>query len=478
MPITPSTTGQCHRALLTLACLLLVACGDPVAEHVQTVLAGGDGREDAMMELLFAKSKALPAILRALEDSSGSARGRTDLVEILWKLHVRESDARILPALTERINDPAPEVRRAVAVAFGDMGDKDVIPRLLEQLAAERDESVQDELLKAIEVLDEWELRGPGRGSGAIEVLGGASLSAAQRETFTGILRSIVAVASSDSLRQTADEFLAKMAGQLAAEGDRAVLKADLEGSEALYRSALELRPGTRVALQRLGQLFLFNGDRELGLEVLSDGGMVMRAPRLTRIPILDGQLGDAAWREAAYADTFFQCISVMRAVGAEGRSEAWVGYTDSSLWVGVRGYEEDTADLTTEHTDRDGLVHTDDCVEVHFDVDLDRRTFHQIVVNSLGTIADFHVGRVQNFDSASEWNGDQRVATAVEPTHWMLEMEVPFRTLGIEAVRAGDLWGFNVARVRIAHGGEYDQWVPTYGYSGRPDRFGLLLFE
>ena len=30
----------------------------------------------------------------------------------------------------------------------------------------------------------------------------------------------------------------------------------------------------------------------------------------------------------------------------------------------------------------------------------------------------------------------------------------------------------------RIAHGGEYDQWVPTFGYSGRPDRFGLLIFD
>ena len=430
------------------------------------------------MELLFAKGKALPAILSALEDPTGPPRGRADLVEILWKLHVRESDARILPALTEQLGDPAAEVRRAVAVAFGDIGDKKVIPALLEQLAAESDESVQDEQLKALEVLDEWQVRGPGRSSGVIEVLGGGSLSEAQRETFTGILRSIVADASSDSLRQTADEFLAKMAGQLAAEGDKALLQADLEGSEALYRSALELRPGTRVALQRLGQLFLFNGDRDRGLDVLLDGGMVMLAPKLSQTPTLDGQLEDAAWLGAAYADTFFQCISVMRAVGAEGRSEAWVGYTDSSLWIAVRGYEEDTADLTAVQTDRDANVHMDDCVEVHFDVDIDRRTFHQIIVNSLGTIADFQVGAVQIWDSATEWNGDERVATAVEPTYWSVEMEVPLRTLGVEQVRPGDLWGFNIARVRITHGGEYDQWVPTYGYSGRPDRFGVLLFE
>jgi len=459
--------------------LLACACGDPVTRHVETVLTGADGREEAMMELLFAKSKALPAILIALEDPSGSARGRAALVEILWKLHVRESDPRILPALAERLSDPAPEVRGAVAIAFGDIGDKDTIANLLEQLATERDESVQHELFKALEVLDEWQVRGPGRGSGAIEVLGGASLSEEQRQTFTEILQATVASASADSLRQTADEFLAKMAGQLAAEGDKALLQADLEGSEALYRSALELRPGTRVAAQRLGQLFLFNGDRDRGLEVLSDGGMVMRAPKLTRSPTLDGQLDDAAWREAAYADTFFQCISVMRAVGAEGRSEAWVGYTDSSLWLGVRGYEEDTADLTAVHTDRDGLVHTDDCVEVHLDVNLDRRTFHQIVVNSLGTVADFYIGGTQqDWQNASEWNGDQRMAIAVEPTYWMVEMEVPFRTLGVEEIRGGDLWGLNVARVRIAHGGEYDQWVPTFGYSGRPDRFGLLLFE
>ena len=143
-----------------------------------------------------------------------------------------------------------------------------------------------------------------------------------------------------------------------------------------------------------------------------------------------------------------------------------------------VKGYEEDTADLTALFRVRDENVYMDDCVEIFFDVNLDRRSFHQIVVNSIGTIFDIYESGERDGDEETlQWNGDHRVAVRVEPTFWILEMEVPFRSLEVE-VKRGDMWGFNAARVRIAHGGEFDQWVPTHGYSGRPERFGLLVFD
>lgn len=469
-----------RHVLFLLFGLLVQSCGDPVARNVEILMSGGPDREEAMMELLFAKSKALPVILGALEDPGGPGPGRADLVEILWKLHVRESDARIVPALTELVDDDAPEVRRAVAVAFGDMGEKDMIAPLLAQFLMEGVEAVQLEQLQALEILDEWEIRrGQQQGpAAAVNIGGGDALSEEERRRFAAKLEQITAATTNDTLRDTADEILEKMAGQLVLEGDRLILEADLIGAEEQYRKALSQRPGSSFARQRLGQLFLFNEQPERGLAMLEQGGMVLRAPRLRRAPVVDGDLGDAVWREAARVDSFSQCIYVLRVVPAEGRSEAYVGHTDTSLWIGVRGYEEDTRTLTAARDTRDGDVYMDDCVEVHVDIDLDRSSFHQFVVNSIGTIADYYQKGGGWDTQGQQWDGLHNVATRVEPTYWTLEMEVPLAAMGVDGVRPGDLWGFNIARVRIAHDGEYDQWTPTYGFSGRADRFGLLQFE
>ena len=46
------------------------------------------------------------------------------------------------------------------------------------------------------------------------------------------------------------------------------------------------------------------------------------------------------------------------------------------------------------------------------------------------------------------------------------------------DRIHPGDVWGFNIARVRIANAAEYGQWMPTYGNAHRPDRFGWLVFD
>lgn len=466
------------QSLFALLCVALCACSDPVQRNVDRVLAGGEGVEDARMELLFAKSESLETIMEALADGSQPEAGRAALVDILWKLHLRESDPRIQPALTVLVSDPAPQVRSAVAQALTNMKDVDVLGDLLQQLAVETDDEVRHQQLKAIEALDGWTIRdGQGfEGGGVFTIAGGDNLTTEQLDLLLEIACEAEVDAAKDSLRELATEFLAKRAGQLAAEGDRLVLAADVAGAEERYRAALDLYPPSEIARQRLGQLYLFNGERQRGLDSLFSAGIAARVPRLPMAPTLDGVLNDSEWSSATLFDDFHQSIDQARVVPATGPTQAWVGYTTNSLWVGLKGYEQDTSDLTATRTDRDSGVWTDDCVEIFFDVGLTRTSFFQLVVNSIGTMGDYHY-RPGEFN-AQQWNGEQRVVTRVEPTYWAMEMEIPLHTIGAKPIAPGDLWGFNIARVRIAHGGEYDQWTPTYGLSLRPDRFGVILFD
>lgn len=69
-------------------------------------------------------------------------------------------------------------------------------------------------------------------------------------------------------------------------------------------------------------------------------------------------------------------------------------------------------------------------------------------------------------------------IATTVEDTFWSIEIEISLAQFDQKKIETGDLWGFNVARVRIANASEYGQWTPTYGNAHRPDRFGFLMFN
>jgi hypothetical protein len=65
-----------------------------------------------------------------------------------------------------------------------------------------------------------------------------------------------------------------------------------------------------------------------------------------------------------------------------------------------------------------------------------------------------------------------------VKDTFWVAEVAIPVRQLEGKGIQSGDVWGFNIARVRIGNASEYGQWVPTYGQAQKPDRFGVLVFE
>jgi hypothetical protein len=463
---------------LVVALLLLCGCGDPVAEHVEGVLAGGEEREEALMELLFAKADALPAIFAALDDPTQSSQGRADLVEVLWKLYIRESHPSILPALIRLIGDPAPQVRLAAARALGDMEKKGPIHPLLDQLQIERDEMVQLQILIALEILDGWEMESVGTSS-AFKIGGGQELSPDERAEFVQQIKTIYKTAVQDTLRQQAEELLEKIVAQKTQDAQKAILKADLERAEREYLDALELKPDSRNALMSLAKFYYFNDQRSRGLELLEQNGMVLRIPLLAQTPVIDGDLGDPAWKRTARIDSFFQTIDMMRAVPIEGRSEAYVAYTDTSICLAVKGYEEDTQILVAKHTEHDSNLWQDDCVEVFFDTDLDQRTFYQIAANSLGAVFDteYSADNTRNRDH-SVWNCQPRIGIRVEPTFWSLEMEISFRDLGDVQVEHGAIWGFNVARVRIGSGAEHGAWMPTYGLALRPNRFGLLVFD
>jgi len=282
-----------------------------------------------------------------------------------------------------------------------------------------------------------------------------------------------------DSLRLKALEWLEIIAEEDTQQARSLELKADLDGAEAVLLAARELVPDSKNVNYKLGRFYYDNGQPEKGLDILSEFGLLLRPARLGRAPQIDGVLEEPAWEKVTPLTQFYQCIFKMRAYPIEGKAEAYVGHRDNVLYIGVKGYESSTDNLAAKAIQRDQQVHLDDCAEIFLDLNHDYQTYYQIIVNSLGTISDAQWDSAEQMGPGNnmEWNVECEVATQVEETFWTLEIAIPVAQFERQ-IKSGDIWGFNLARTRIANAAEYGQWTPTYGMALRPDRFGFLLFD
>ena len=451
-------------ALGLAAALALAAagCGDPVERNIAILVEGGEGAERAKMELNLAKKVAIAPLIAAFQNRNHPYRTRVDLAEALYRLYVREADDGILQALVDGLQEPDPKLRSGLARILADLGRRECVDPLIERLAVETVDTVRSEILLALEIM------GMGWDGRLNE-----TITQDHKIRLTEILRDMPAAGQPDTLGRRRQLWLETFAEEVADRARKAVLQADLEEAQRLYAEALTLVPESPSINRYLGQFHYFNGDRQEGLRILDRWGLVAHARPLKSTPRLDGDLDDPAWCDVTPLTGFYQCIRSFLALPTLGRSEAFIGYVGQTLYIGVRGYEESTDGLAATVTERDQQVFRDDCVELFFDPTLGQQAFYQIIVNSLGTIQDIRV----DSDEDLSWNADIEAAARVAETFWSVEVAVPVSDLDT-SFSPGDVWGFNVSRVRIAYASELGQWAPTHGSTQVPDKFGFLLFH
>ena len=83
--------------------------------------------------------------------------------------------------------------------------------------------------------------------------------------------------------------------------------------------------------------------------------------------PVIDGHLTEAGWRAAEPADSFYRAQQV-RGVSARLRTEAYVLYDETAVYVGFRCWEPAMQLLRETLTRRDTRIWADDAVEVVLD--------------------------------------------------------------------------------------------------------------
>jgi len=195
-------------------------------------------------------------------------------------------------------------------------------------------------------------------------------------------------------------------------------------------------------------------------------------ARRVTAAPVLDGRLDDAVWQGLPELTIN---LSKETASPLAVKAVARISRDQEHLYIGVYCEEPLMAHVKDSIRQRDGKVWAENELEFFFDVEDSAKDFHQLCVNTLGTVFD----KTMRDGKMVEWDSRVKAAAARDEKAWSVEMAIPFEAFGTQAALPGDVWGFNVCRVRtVTKPSEYTCWSPTFGGFHAPRRFGKLILH
>ncbi len=192
-----------------------------------------------------------------------------------------------------------------------------------------------------------------------------------------------------------------------------------------------------------------------------------MQAFRLETAPTLDGNVaGDPAWQGVVPATGFTQ-VQPYEGEPATQRTEVFIGYTDTALFIGLIAYDENPESIIVSDSRRDSSLNQTDSFQVVIDGLLDRQNGFLFGTNPAGIEYDAQIvkeGSTGQFGSGGggfnlNWDGSWNVEAQITDIGWVAEMEIPFTTL---RYGKGDeqSWGINFQR-NIRSNNEVTYWAP-----------------
>lgn len=205
---------------------------------------------------------------------------------------------------------------------------------------------------------------------------------------------------------------------------------------------AKKLADGDRILLKRIGndEFFLkkywIAGAEEL--KKVSAGQNHIPVAKANGKITIDGVLDEDAWRGASFV-TGFKDMKTKEEPIEETRIR--VLYDSDNWYVGIEAMTEHAwGKLVANTAERDGNVWQDDSVETFFQPPNTGDSF-QLIVNSVGTLWDGKMHQKDQYDSKAE------IKTRVLKDRYVIEMRVPIKPMGRDAIANGEVWKMHFYR-------------------------------
>ena len=182
---------------------------------------------------------------------------------------------------------------------------------------------------------------------------------------------------------------------------------------------------------------------------VRDDRGLAtVRAVRVTTPMRIDGRLDEDVYTRLLPASDFIQ-MEPQGGQPASEKTEVWVFYDDSNVYVSFRAWESQPERRVVNEMRRDSNnIRQGDSVEFAFDTFRDRRNAILFEANALGARTDLQSTNERQF--SADWNPVWTLKAGVFEGGWTIEAAVPFKSIRYAPGRVQD-WGFQARRTNKA---------------------------
>jgi len=211
------------------------------------------------------------------------------------------------------------------------------------------------------------------------------------------------------------------------------------------------IRPATRPSWKACAAAGFFVGtvfvNRTAGAQTTNTSPSAtfdVKAVRVVKPPVIDGDVGDSEWDGATVVTSFIQ-YEPQRGDRSDVRTDALMLYDAGHLYVAFRAWDSES--ITAQLTQRDADLLRDDAVALVIDTTFDRRTGYYFITNALGTQADGRIGD-DGRSSESSWDAPWQSAASRTDYGWSAEFSIPLSSIRY-AAGENRTWGINVGRSR-----------------------------
>ena len=174
------------------------------------------------------------------------------------------------------------------------------------------------------------------------------------------------------------------------------------------------------------------------------EGRATVRAVRVSELRV-DGELDEPFYQSSESIPDFIQTVPDEGATPTE-RTEAWVTFDDSNVYVSARIWESapESEWVANEMVRDNRAIRGNDHFGIFLDTFYDRRNAVAIYLNSLGGFNDMQITNEGN--SNRDWNPILDIRTGRFDRGWTVEIAIPFRSLRYRTGR-DQVWGIQMRR-------------------------------
>lgn len=204
--------------------------------------------------------------------------------------------------------------------------------------------------------------------------------------------------------------------------------------------------------------------------------------------PRIDGELGDACWKNAAVAEGFKIYGTSLQ---ASQQTRVLITFDDKNLYVAYVCRESDMSRIHAEaraelHEGENDAVWRNDCIELFLDPHLTHEECFQFEVDSLAQKWDAKIttvlmrtteGPVAKVVEHPLWDSHFKAAATQDKDSWTVELIVPVAAMGVETILPGSVCGINFTRNELP-AKECSSWMPWQHKSNFANsrHFGRLI--